>query len=275
MCQLRDILVVEDEPVVREAAARILRPEGLSIDLAADVAGAREKMEQATYKIILSDLKLPGVPGFELIQAARAAERTTQVIMITGYATLENAVRSFELGAFDFIPKPFDVYELLGVVRRGLRFWQRLTQGEGAQAGAAPEAGTSECSRERFFLGQHTWACFDEDGSVTCGVAESFPGTMDDLETIELPAVEERLAQGDRMARLISQNQLVHRVWAPLSGLIIAINKRLEDDTDRINRDPYGTGWLVRIIPGSPDEELKLLERRSTTLRHFPLEKEQ
>jgi DNA-binding response OmpR family regulator len=263
MSELRDLLVVEDEPVVRQAAKRVLQPEGWSVDVATDVAGAREKMAQATYKIILSDLKLPGSPGFELIQAAKEMDSATQVIMITGYATLEYAIKSLELGAFDFVPKPFDPYELLGVVRRGLRFRSRLTRKEGAGAVCELQAADGEPSGERFLLGRHAWVLLDEDGSAKCGVADSFAGTVDDVETIELPGVEQRLAQGDRMARIVSRDRLVHRVWAPLAGLVIATNPRLNDDADLISRDPYRTGWLVQIIPDRPDKELKLLKRQS------------
>jgi CheY-like chemotaxis protein/glycine cleavage system H lipoate-binding protein len=262
MGELRDVLIVEDELVVREAARRILGPEGLSTDLVTDVASALEMMEQATYKMILSDLKLPGPPGFELIAPAKAADRATQVVMVTGYATLANAVEAFQLGSFDFVPKPFDVHELLGVVRRALRFRERLIR-ETAADTPDPEDGVHDGAEERLFLGAHAWVLPQEDGSATCGVADSFRDTVDDLNVIEMPEVEERVVQGERMVRLIARDQLVHRVRAPLGGRVIATNERLRDDADLMNRDPYRAGWLVRIIPENPGEELKVLKRRS------------
>jgi DNA-binding NtrC family response regulator len=113
-----DVLLVEDEPVVREAAARILRPEGLTLDRVEDVDGALARLRKADYRLVLSDLMLPGFSGFDLLERVTGERPQLPVILITGYATIENALAAFKKGAFDFLPKPFDVAELLGVVRR-------------------------------------------------------------------------------------------------------------------------------------------------------------
>jgi DNA-binding response OmpR family regulator len=253
--ELRDLLVVEDEPVVRDAALRILRPESLTIDQETDVPGARKRLADADYRVILSDLKLPGPPGFELIADAAEARAATQVIMITGYATVENALRSFQLGAFDFVPKPFDLYELQGVVRRALAYRERLLSGDLVSRPSA------DGERKRYSLGHHSWVSLDRDGSATCGPGASVAGLIEDPKTLELPTLEQHVGQGDRLARLVSAEELVHRVWAPLSGRIIAVNERVSESVNLIDRDPFGSGWLVRLIPEKLEEELGLLSR--------------
>jgi DNA-binding NtrC family response regulator len=116
-----DVLLVEDEPVVREAAARILRPEGLTLDRVEDVDGALARLRRSDYRVVLCDLMLPGFSGFDLLERVTGERPQLPVILITGYATIENALAAFKKGAFDVLPKPFDVAELLGVVRRALR----------------------------------------------------------------------------------------------------------------------------------------------------------
>ena len=116
-----DVLLVEDEPVVREAVARILRPEGLTLDRVEDVDGALARLRKADYRVVLCDLMLPGFSGFDLLERVTGDRPQLPVILITGYATIENALSAFKKGAFDFLPKPFDVAELLGVVRRALK----------------------------------------------------------------------------------------------------------------------------------------------------------
>jgi glycine cleavage system H protein len=82
------------------------------------------------------------------------------------------------------------------------------------------------------------------------------------VEKIELPEPDGHTVQGTCLSRIQSAGALVHRVWAPLSGRIIAVNSRLETETDLINTDPCHGGWLVRIIPSSLEEELPILTQR-------------
>ena len=131
-----DVLLVEDEPVVREAAARILRPEGLTLDRVEDVDGALARLRRVEHRVVLSDLMLPGFSGFDLLERVTGERPHLPVILITGYATIENALAAFKKGAFDYLPKPFDVAELLGLVlpQKGARLTQGLACAEIATA---------------------------------------------------------------------------------------------------------------------------------------------
>lgn len=250
-----DVLVVEDEPVVLRAAKRILRADDLTTEYAVDAESAVERLSTHHYKVVLSDLKLPGASGFDLIDRVKESDPTAQFIVITGYATIENALEAFRLGAFDFIPKPFDPSELLGVVSRALRFRER------SRAGAARHE-SGPAGSDLYSLGRHSWAMIDPDGSATLGVAETIPQLLGAVESIEVPEPDGHTAQGARLARIVSNGALVHRIWAPLSGQIIAVNSRLKSEQDLINTDPYHEGWLVRIIPSNLEEELPVLTQR-------------
>lgn len=265
-----EVLVVEDESVVREAARKILEEEGLSIATVNDTGEALAFLEHVPCRLVLTDLKLPGASGFDLLESIRSRWPATEVVVVTGYSTLENALSTFRKGAFDFVAKPFEIGELLGVVERALRFSRRNEVGSAAQAvGRTAElvtpsgpAGDLSPVERAFFLGRHSWARLQDDGAATLGVAETFPNLMDDIETIELPAPGDPLRQGRLCARMITPGEVVHLVWSPLSGTVLATNPQLRDSSERLDRDPYGEGWLLRIIPDNLDAELALLDSR-------------
>lgn len=253
-----DVLLVEDEPVVREAAARILRPEGLTLDRVEDVASALARLRKADHRVVVADLMLPGFSGFDLLERVAGERPALPVILVTGYATLENALAAFKRGAFDFLPKPFDVPELLGVVRRALAAvelgrWH-------SQPPPEPEAGAG--AGERRFLGQHAWVAVD-GGVATCGLAESWPGLVAGLRDLRLPRPGDSLTQGLAFAELAARDDAIHRVWAPLGGTVIEVNPRLQEDPDLLNRAPFTSGWLVRVAPSDLAHELDALTLRT------------
>lgn len=255
-----DVLLVEDEPVVREAAARILRPEGLTLDRVEDVAGALARLRKADHRVVVADLMLPGFSGFDLLERVTGERPALPVILVTGYATLENALAAFKRGAFDFLPKPFDVPELLGVVRRALAAvelgrWR-------SQPPAEPDEGAG--TGERRFLGQHAWVAVD-GGVATCGLAESWPGLVAGLSELRLPRPGDQLTQGLAFAELAAGDDAIHRVWAPLGGTVIDVNSRLQEDPDLLNRAPFTSGWLVRVAPSDLAHELDALTLRTAT----------
>lgn len=243
------VLIVEDEPVVLKVAGMALAAEGIEFLEAIDVPSASAMLEYNRFKVIITDLKLPGESGFEILRRARALTPRPQVIIITGYATIENALQSFDLGSFDFVPKPFDVDELTSVVTRALRF------------GSLDEAETRG-EENRYFLGRHSWALLDPDGTVTLGAAETVAGVMGELESIDCRDCGDQCLQGQCLCTLSSRDGLSHRLWAPLSGHIITLNSDIAEDHDLINRDPFDSGWIARVIPNSLEKELPNLARR-------------
>jgi glycine cleavage system H lipoate-binding protein len=168
--------------------------------------------------------------------------------MITGYATLESAVQSFRSGAFDFLPKPFDIGELLGVVNRALCL---------SEPGRAPSPSVSGA----YTLGLNAWASLEPDGTARVGMGESFAGLRDKVRTMDLPTVSEEILQGRMCARILTSKEAVHVVWAPLSGRVVEANSAL---TLGNHRDVNGAArtWLVRIVPTDLEGELPNLKHR-------------
>ncbi|MCK5009656.1 MAG: sigma-54-dependent Fis family transcriptional regulator, partial [Deltaproteobacteria bacterium] len=114
------ILVVDDEKIMREGAERILTREGWKTTIAENGERGLELIKNNEFHILLLDLMMPGVSGMEILKVVRENHHNLLVIVITGYATIENAVDAMKSGAYDFIPKPFTPDQLRIVVRRAL-----------------------------------------------------------------------------------------------------------------------------------------------------------
>ncbi|NWF94097.1 MAG: sigma-54-dependent Fis family transcriptional regulator [Syntrophaceae bacterium] len=114
------ILVVDDEMIVCESCKRILEEEGYEVDTALSGMEAFDKMRQSPFDVVITDLKMPGVDGMEVLKTVRRDYPDTIVIMITGFSTVETAVEAMKLGAFDYIPKPFTPDEVSVVVKKAI-----------------------------------------------------------------------------------------------------------------------------------------------------------
>lgn len=114
------ILVVDDEKIMREGAERILAKEGWQATTAANGKQGLALIKKEDFQILLLDLMMPGISGMDVLKTVRASHPKMLVIVITGYATIENAVDAMKNGAYDFIPKPFTPDQLRIVIRRAL-----------------------------------------------------------------------------------------------------------------------------------------------------------
>jgi DNA-binding NtrC family response regulator len=122
------ILVVDDEPDMVENCTRVLRRAGYRCLSATDPERALALLESERPDLLLTDLKMPGIDGLELLRRAREIDPTLPVIVITAFATIESAVATIKEGAFDYLPKNFSVDQLQLSVERALR--QRRLQVE-------------------------------------------------------------------------------------------------------------------------------------------------
>ncbi len=120
MHSLQSILVIDDEEIMREVIAKLLEREGYAVATAASGEEGLRVFEQEGCDLVLLDMMLPGIGGLETLQNILRIEPDVVVVMITAYASIENAVTATKLGAFDFITKPFKNDELLLVIKNGL-----------------------------------------------------------------------------------------------------------------------------------------------------------
>jgi DNA-binding NtrC family response regulator len=116
------ILIIDDEQVILDAVTKIALSEGWEVDAVLNVKDGLNKLKINKYSLILSDIMMPEMDGFQLLEELYVKQIDIPVIMITGYSTVENAVKSLYKGAIDFIPKPFTIDELVSTMYRGLEY---------------------------------------------------------------------------------------------------------------------------------------------------------
>lgn len=119
---MHHILIVEDEPIIRSALRRLLERHHYQVSEAGSVQEAQEQFAINSFDLIISDLRLPGAPGTEMIKLADPKP----VLIMTSYASLRSAVDSMRLGAIDYIAKPFDHEEMLQTVARIIADYQHI-----------------------------------------------------------------------------------------------------------------------------------------------------
>ncbi len=114
------ILIVEDKESMAQMLRATLETEGYQCETASDGNEAVSLIKKEAFDLIISDLKLPGKDGLEVLRAAQEEDASLPVIIMTAFGTIETAVQAIKEGAFDFITKPFDMDHLLVLIRRAL-----------------------------------------------------------------------------------------------------------------------------------------------------------
>lgn len=111
----------------------------------------------------------------------------------------------------------------------------------------------SELPGDLLYTKEHEWLRKEDDGSVTIGITNHAQEALGDLVYVELPEVGQELESGAEMA-VVESVKAASDVYAPLSGTVTAVNEELADDPEKINADPYGDGWIVRVQPAEGDD---------------------
>lgn len=114
------ILIVDDERSMRELLERVFLRQGYTVRVADNGALALQMLKSSFFDLVISDVKMPGLSGMELLQTCREVSPDTMCVLMTAFATIENAREAFKLGADDFIQKPFDIDELKLIVSNAL-----------------------------------------------------------------------------------------------------------------------------------------------------------
>ena len=118
----KHILVVDDDSYVREATEELLSRKGYVVDTADAAESALVRLEEGDYDLVLSDIRMPGMNGLELLDAARSRAPDAQVVMMTAFGTIEDAVEAMKKGALDYIQKGADPGEIELVVEKALKY---------------------------------------------------------------------------------------------------------------------------------------------------------
>lgn len=115
------ILVVDDEVGMCDFLRYLLEGEGYEVDDANSAAESLDKMAENTYDLVLADIKMPGIDGLEMLRQIKELDESTIVIVMTGYSSLETAIKAIKYNAHNYLTKPFDDPDaVLAAVENGL-----------------------------------------------------------------------------------------------------------------------------------------------------------
>lgn len=111
----------------------------------------------------------------------------------------------------------------------------------------------SQTPNDLKYASSHEWARQDEDGNLTIGITDHAQDALGDVVFVELPEVGAEFEAGDE-AGVVESVKAASDVYAPVSGEVIEINGKVEDDPETVNAEPYGDGWFYRLKPADVSE---------------------
>ncbi|MBI4245343.1 MAG: sigma-54-dependent Fis family transcriptional regulator [Planctomycetes bacterium] len=115
-----EVLIVDDEKKICESIARVIGEEGISFDISYSAEEALLLLSKKEYDLVLCDIRLPNMDGISLLERIKATYPSLRVIIITGYASIETAIKALRLGAYDYVIKPFSPEEINKAISRAL-----------------------------------------------------------------------------------------------------------------------------------------------------------
>lgn len=257
------ILAVDDEKVVLDSLRKMLTLGGYSIDTVEDGSEALGLVSKRDYDFVFTDLKMPGMDGVEVTKAVRHLRPDIDVVVITGYATIETAVETVRFGAMDYIEKPFTEDELLAFVRTALIKRQARLEKEVRHKIRLVKPGTRE-SKSRFELNvpagafispQHAWARIELNGAVRIGPDDLIRKIFAKVDRVELPEQGKKVHKGETLFSL-SYGDYSLNIPSPVTGQVISVNSEHAEHPEWLAIKPFELSWMCRVEPSDLAAEL-------------------
>ena len=228
------LLLLEDERNVAETLTERLKAAGYVVTRADSLASARRAMAEGNFQLAVLDVGLPDGSGFDLARQLRTRAPGTAILFLTAHANPEDRIRGLELGADDYVAKPFHFRELLLRIQNCLKRAQDLAQVPGEMRGAV-QIGRARVDFERFI------ATVD---------AETMTLTHKECAVLRLLA--------ERVGKAVSRDEILDRAWSAdefptsrtVDNFIVRLRKLVEADPadPRVIRSIRGVGYLLTEI---------------------------
>lgn len=234
------ILVVEDEDSIAQGLVFNLERKGYRVDHARDGAEALDRVAATPYDLIVLDIRLPKLDGFEVCQRLRQDEVLTPILMLTARDQPDDMVFGLKTGADDYMVKPFDLAVFLARVEGLLR------RARWSQQDSAEDRGESELGGGRFEFGEY-WIDFDTwQAKTRQGVVEL---SRKELEVMRIFA--------DRPQQVVTRRELLDKVWElpnhpntrVVDNVIVALRKAFEESSWRPRHIHSVRGVGYRFVP--------------------------
>jgi CheY-like chemotaxis protein len=255
------ILCVDDEPVILDSFRKILVLGGYSIDTVETGQEALGLVRTRDYDFVFTDLKMPGMSGTDVAKSVKHLRPDIDVVIVTGYATVESAVECMKHGATDYVEKPFTEDELRVFVRHALIRREDRKQKQlkpRVHVVASAERGTAG----EFYIpggvlisSGHCWAGLADDGTAKIGIDDFAKKLLGHIDAIDFPEVGTQVRAGQPLFSIRQKGRRAD-FNAPLSGKVVAINASLRTDCEELDDSPYGKNWICIVEGNNLDTEL-------------------
>ncbi len=246
------ILILDDDPVVTLSCKRILGAEGYGISTVDKGEDALNKLAKEDFDLLISDIRLPDISGMTVLKEARVIKPDTDIVMITGYPTLEDAKESTRLGAEQYLEKPFTPDFMINVAKKifDKRGWI-LRQ---AFIDEFRDSVVSLRDKENpvIFYKEGTWARPAKDGLWEMGCDLRYWLLTGNLMYVEFIKDIDKLQAGQPFARIYSSSGQGSDLLSPMNAELKEINTRANDVMAALLKEHLSEGWLLwlaRVFP--------------------------
>ncbi|MGB5529730.1 MAG: response regulator [Ignavibacteriaceae bacterium] len=261
------ILCVDDEAVILDSFRKILVLDGYAVDTVENGKEALGLIQTHSYDFVFTDLKMPEMDGVEVTKAVKHIRPDIDVIIITGYATVETAVECMKYGAMDYVEKPFTEDELLEFIKKShikredkisktLKPKVQITQFKETGGAKSPEF---QIPGGVFISNGHCWANVSEDGSVKVGLDDFAKKVIGKIDAVELPNLGMTVKKGQSLFT-IEQGTRNISFKSPVSGKVKEANKFINEEIDSLNVTSYDQNWICEIDADELDSEIPSLK---------------
>jgi CheY-like chemotaxis protein len=261
------ILCVDDEDVILDSFRKILVLDGYSVDTVSAGAEALNLIKSHHYDFVFTDLKMPEMDGVEVTKSVKFLRPDIDVIIITGYATVETAVDCMKLGAMDYVQKPFTEDELLEFTKKSL-----IKRQDRIQKQLKPRVHITHLKEdEKLSIGEfaipggvflsegHTWASVTQDGTVRIGLDDFAKKLIGKIDDVEFPNLGMTITKGQQLFS-IKQGKKSIQFNSPVSGQVAKVNQTIMDNIGNLEFSTYGNNWICTIDADKLDIELSKLK---------------
>jgi len=258
------ILAIDDEEIILASFRKILVLDGFSIDTVESGKEALGLIQKNDYDFAFVDLKMPEMDGIAVTKAVKHLRPDIDVIIITGYASVESAVETMKYGAMDYVQKPFTEDELVEFVNKSLiRRHDRIERLSKPQVHLITPSIKAEKSKHIinvpagvFISPSHTWISLELNGAVRLGLDDLALKILGPVQDIEFPAKGQMVEKGDPLFAIRKGEQRLN-LPSPVSGSVKSINETLDENIEYLHMKPYELGWICTLEPSNLPGDLQ------------------
>jgi CheY-like chemotaxis protein/glycine cleavage system H lipoate-binding protein len=261
------ILCVDDEEVILNSFRKILVLDGYSVDTVETGQEALGLVRMHDYDFVFTDLKMPAMSGTDVAKSVKHLRPDIDVVIITGFATVESAVECMKHGVMDYVEKPFTEDELRVFVRHALiKRRDRIEKQLKPKVHVASPAEIERSVEGEFSIpggvlisSGHCWASLAEDGTARIGLDDFAKKLLGSIDTIDFPNIGMKVKAGEPLFS-VNQGHRRARFHAPLSGKVVKVNEDLKENWAMLEETPFGESWVCVIEGDDLDTELPQLK---------------